>query len=286
MKFAICNELFESWAFDRVCRFVKTTGYEGLEVAPFTLAERITDVSPTRRADLRRQAADAGVEIIGLHWLLAKTEGFHLTSPDATVRERTAAYVVALAEACRDLGGSIMVFGSPKQRSYPADVSRADAFNWAAETFRDAMPAVAACGVTICMEPLTTAETNFITTCAEGAALVDAVGHPQFVLHLDVKAMSSEPTPVPALIRRHAGRAGHFHVNDTNLKGPGAGDTDFVPIFQALGEARYDRWVSVEVFDFTPDPETIARESLAYMIKCRALASERAAVSPEKELSV
>jgi sugar phosphate isomerase/epimerase len=286
MKFAICNELFEGWAFDRVCRFIKATGYEGLEVAPFTLAPRITDVSAGRRADLRRQAADAGVEIIGLHWLLAKTEGFHLTSPDAAVRQRTGGYLVALAEACRDLGGSILVFGSPMQRSYPADVSGAEAFQWAADTFRAAMPAVAACGVTICMEPLTKAETNFITSCADGAALVDAVGHPQFVLHLDVKAMSSEATPVPALIRRHAGRAGHFHVNDTNLKGPGAGATDFVPIFQALADARYDRWVSVEVFDFTPDPETIARESLAYMLKCRARVSAGAAVSPGKELSV
>lgn len=285
MKFAICNELFEGWAFDRVCRFIKDTGYEGLEVAPFTLAPRITDVTPARRADLRRQAADAGVEIIGLHWLLARTEGFHLTSPDAGVRQRTAAYVVALAEACRDLGGSIMVFGSPMQRSFPPKVAAADAFRWAADAFREAMPAVAACGVTICMEPLTTAETNFITTCAEGAALVEAVGHPQFVLHLDVKAMSSEPTPVPELIERYAGQAGHVHVNDINLRGPGAGPTDFVPIFRALAAARYDRWVSVEVFDFTPDPETIARDSLAYMIKCRTLASGRADRSPEKELS-
>ncbi len=285
MKFAICNELFEGWAFDRVCRFIKTTGYDGLEVAPFTLAPRITDVTPARRAELRRQAADAGVAIIGLHWLLAKTEGFHLTSPDAGVRRRTTAYLVSLAEACRDLGGSIMVFGSPMQRSYPAEVSADDAFRWAADAFREAMPAVAACGVTICMEPLTTAETNFINSCADGAGLVEAVGHPRFVLHLDVKAMSSEPTPVPELIRRYAGAAGHFHVNDTNLKGPGAGDTDFVPIFQALAEARYDRWVSVEVFDFTPDPETIARESLAYMLKCRARASA-GAVSPGKELSV
>ena len=38
MKFAICNELFEGWEFDRVCRFVKDAGYDGLEVAPFTLA--------------------------------------------------------------------------------------------------------------------------------------------------------------------------------------------------------------------------------------------------------
>ena len=59
---------------------------------------------------------DAGLETIGLHWLLAKTEGFYLTSPDAAVRRATGDYLKALAEATRDLGGSLMVLGSPKQR--------------------------------------------------------------------------------------------------------------------------------------------------------------------------
>src|SRR5215211_1586383 len=117
MKYAICNELFEGWEFGRVCRYVKSVGYDGLEVAPFTLAPRITDVDAARRAELRRQAADAGIEILGLHWLLAGTDGFYLTSPDEAVRERTARYLVDLAEATRDLGGDLMVFGSPKQRS-------------------------------------------------------------------------------------------------------------------------------------------------------------------------
>lgn len=268
MKFAMCNEMFEGWAFDRVCRFVKSVGYDGLEVAPFTLAPRITDVTPARRAELRQQAADAGVDIIGLHWLLAKTEGLHLTSPDRAVRQNLAKYLVALGEACRDFGGTLMVFGSPKQRSLLPGVTRDRAFDWAVETFRQAMPAIADAGVTICMEPLSTAETNFVNTCAEGLQLAAAVDHPNFVLHLDVKAMCNETTPITELIRRHAGLAGHFHANDANLRGPGFGDTDFVPIFQALRDAGYDRWISVEVFDYRPDPETIARDSINYMLKC------------------
>jgi sugar phosphate isomerase/epimerase len=268
MQFAICNELFEGWAFDRVCRFVKQVGYEGLELAPFTLAPRITDVTKPQRAELRRQAADAGVAIIGLHWLLAKTEGLYLTSPDAGTRARTADYLIELAEACADLGGQLMVFGSPKQRSLLPGTSALQAFDSAAETFRRAMPAVARHGVSICMEPLAPADTDFINTCDEALQLIEAVAHRNFVLHLDVKAMSAESTPVPDLIRRHAGRAGHFHANDANLRGPGFGDTDFVPIFQALRDAGYNRWISVEVFDYTPDPETIARKSLEHMRTC------------------
>jgi sugar phosphate isomerase/epimerase len=265
MKFAICNELFEGWAFDDMCRASKAAGYDGVEVAPFTLAPRITDVTPARRAELRAQAAGAGVEIIGLHWLLAGTQGLYLTSPDEAVRARTADYIVALGEAARDLGGSLMVFGSPKQRSLLPGVSPEQAFDWAAQIFRRVMPAVADAGVTICMEPLSPSETDFINTCADGDRLVKAVGHPNFRLHLDVKAMCSESTPITELIRRYGASAGHFHANDANLRGPGFGDVDFVPIFRALGESGYNGWVSVEVFDYKPDPVTIAEQSAEYM---------------------
>ncbi|MEP6915529.1 MAG: sugar phosphate isomerase/epimerase family protein [Acidobacteriota bacterium] len=268
MRFAICNEQFEGWAFDRICRFVKNAGYDGLEVAPYTLAPLVTDLTPGQREELRQQAADAGVEILGLHWMLAKTEGFYLTSPDRAVRKRTSAYLVSLADACHDLGGNVMVFGSPKQRSLLPGVTREQAFEFAAETFRAAIPSMADAGVTLCMEPLSPSETDFINTCADAAQLIEMVDHPSFVLHLDVKAMSSEPTPVTNLIRQYGGKAGHFHANDANLRGPGFGDVDFVPIFRALDNAGYDGWVSVEVFDYTPDPETIARDSIAYMKKC------------------
>jgi len=265
MKFATCNEHFEGWDFPRLCQYVKTVGYDGVELAPFTLAPTITDLSATRRAELRKQAAEAGVQIIGLHWLLAGTQGFYLTSPDPAIRARTADYLVALAEATRDLGGDLMVFGSPKQRSLLPDVSWDQAFDYATDVFRRAIGEIANCGVMLCMEPLAPAETDFINTCADGDRLREAVDHPSFVLHLDVKAMSSESTPVIDLIRQYIPRTGHFHANDPNKRGPGFGAVDFVPIFRALLDSGYDRWVSVEVFDYTPDPETIASKSIEYM---------------------
>jgi sugar phosphate isomerase/epimerase len=265
VRFATCNEHFENWPFERVCQYVKSVGYEGLELAPFTLAPAITELSADQRRELRAQAEGAGLQIIGLHWLLAGTQGFYLTSPEPDVRARTADYLVELAKATRDLGGDLMVFGSPKQRSLLPGVSQEQAFEYATETFRRAMPGIDACGVTLCMEPLAPAETDFINSCADGARLMEAVGHPGFVLHLDVKAMSSEGTPIPDLIRQYIPRAGHFHANDANRRGPGFGDIDFVPIFKALRESGYDRWVSVEVFDYTPDPETIASKSIEYM---------------------
>jgi sugar phosphate isomerase/epimerase len=268
MRYAICNETFEGWDHARVCRRVAELGYAGLEVAPFTLAPRITDVTPPRRRELRRQAEDCGLTILGLHWLLAKTEGLHLTSTDEGVRRRTADYLVELACCCRDLGGELMVFGSPAQRRIPAGATREQATGFAADTFGRALPGIADCGVKLCLEPLSPPEADFINTCAEAVDLLDRFGQPNFVLHLDVKAMSTDEAPAPELIRRHAARTGHFHANDPNRRGPGFGATDFVPIVRALRESGYPGWVSVEVFDYSPDPDTIARESIWYMRQC------------------
>jgi len=268
MRYAICNETFEGWDHARVCRTVADLGYGGLEIAPFTLAPLITDVTPDQRRTLRKQAEDVGLEIIGLHWLLAKTEGFMLTSPDAAVRRRTAEYLGELARCCRDLGGDLMVFGSPAQRRVPVGKTKAEAADYAVETFRAAAAAIKDAGVRLCLEPLAPPEADFLNTCAEGVELLHRIDHPSFVLHQDVKAMSSEAEPIPALIHRHADYTGHFHANDANRRGPGFGDTDFKPIFKALKETGYNGWVSVEVFDYSPDPLTIARDSIKYMREC------------------
>jgi len=265
MRYAICNETFEGWEHAKVCATVAELGYEGLELAPFTLAPRITDVTAVQRDQLRRQAEKCGLRIIGLHWLLAKTEGLQLTAPDPQVRQRTADYLVELARCCRDLGGELLVFGSPAQRRIPAGATREQAAGFAVDTFRRALPGIAGAGVKLCLEPLSPPEADFINTCREALDILERINDPHFVLHLDVKAMSTDEALTPELIRRHGGRAGHFHANDVNRRGPGFGDTDFVPIFQALHDSGYNGWVSVEVFDYSPDPVTIARDSIRYM---------------------
>src|SRR5262249_26596310 len=158
MQYAICNETFEGWDHARVCRFVAEVGYTGLELAPFTLAPRITDVTAERRRMLRKQAEDCGLRIVGLHWLLAKTAGLQLTSPDEAVRRRTAEYLVELARCCRDLGGDILVFGSPAQRRVPPGATPRQATDYAVDTFGRAAPGFADAGVKLCLEPLSPPE--------------------------------------------------------------------------------------------------------------------------------
>lgn len=266
MKFAICQELYENTDWSEQCRLIAEAGYTGIEVAPFAISTDLAYVAASVFEGMKQEAERHGLEIIGLHWLLAKTTGLYLTSPDAAIRKATADYLMLLARVCRQLGGHIMVFGSPQQRSLLPGISKQQAAEFAADVFRQAAPAFADNDVILCLEPLTLKETDFINTCDEAMEIVRLVDHPSMALHQDVKAMlGAEWTQIPKIIDRHKKNCKHFHVNDSNLLGPGMGSTDYHPILRALIESNYHGWVSVEVFDYSPGAQNIAVQSLKYM---------------------
>jgi sugar phosphate isomerase/epimerase len=276
MKFAICNETYVDMPFKEAFALAREAGYTGIEIAPFTIATDVRQISSAKRDEIRRQAETAELEVIGLHWLLAKSEGLYLTTPDASVRQKTAEYLGELAKLCRDLGGRVMVLGSPKQRNLLPGVTHDQAMELAADCLRSAVPTLEECNVTIAVEPLSSIDGDFLTTADQGAQLIEMIGSNHCRLHLDVKAMSGESTPIPQIIERHASLLEHFHANDPNLKGPGMGEMDFVPIFQSLAKIDYRGWVSVEVFDYSPGAEVIGRESIEYMRDCIARLTDSA----------
>lgn len=265
MKFGICNEIFQGWKIDDVFTHCARLGYDAVEVAPFTLAKHVGEIPAAERARIREAAARAGIAISGIHWVLAQTEGFYLTSPDAAVRVRTADYFSALADFCADIGGKTIVVGSPKQRSLLPGVTHAQAWAWATEVFRPSVRTAEARGVTICFEPLPAEDTNFVNTAAEAIQFARGLGSPNFKVILDVRAMSHEAKPIAQIIRESRGEFAYVHANDANMKGPGFGDTDFGPIVAALRDVGYDGMVSVEVFKFDEGPEAIAARSLEYL---------------------
>ena len=263
MKFAICNEIYQHWQLEDIFAHARKVGYAAVEIAPFTLADSVLDLSATVRLRIRALAAQYQMEIAGLHWLLVRPEGLYLNHPEAALRTKTANYFVALVDCCADLGGKVLVVGSPQQRNILPGISADQAREWAAATFRDAVKRAEDRQVTICFEPLSPAETNFINTAAAAIEFVRPFQSDAFKIILDVKAMCSEAKPIPQIIRESWPHFAHFHANDRNLKGPGFGAVDFQPIAAALREVGYTGYVSVEVFNFEEGPETIASKSFA-----------------------
>jgi sugar phosphate isomerase/epimerase len=218
VKFGICNEIFQGWSHEDAFAFAHKAGYDAIEIAPFTIAKHVTDISREERARIRGLAARAGIAISGLHWVLAQTEGMHLTEPDGAVRARTAAYFVEIVKCCADLGGTRIIVGSPKQRSVLPGVTYEQAWQWATEGFREAVKHAEDAGIVICFEPLAPSETNFVNTAEEGRRFAGQFASPAMSIILDVKAMSSEPIPIPQIIHESASR---FPFRKSSMKAPG-----------------------------------------------------------------
>ncbi len=273
MRFSICNEIYEGWDFARTCADVAACGYDGIEIAPFTIDDDPGRIAEDQARRIGRIALDAGLQVSGLHWLLARPPGMHITTADDAVRTRTVEFAQHLARLAAAMGAAVMVWGSPKQRDVPDGEDHAAAFDRAADAICQVCRVAGPLGVTIALEPLGPAETNFMVYAHDTVRLMKAIDHPACRLHLDVKAMSQEPHPVSQVIIQNAQHLAYFHANDANRRGPGFGDTDFVAIGAALRQINYDGWVSVEVFDYKPDPQTIARRSIEHLKVCAGLDS-------------
>jgi sugar phosphate isomerase/epimerase len=267
VRLSLCNEVVRELSFERQCAFARAVGYDGLEIAPFTLGDEPHRLIAARRAELRRAAADAGIAITGLHWLLVTPKGLSITTEDAALRARTIEVIRGLVELCADLGGQYLVHGSPGQRVLePA--RETEQRRIAAEVFAAAGEAAAQAGLVYCIEPLAPAETAYLTTINEAADVVREINNPALRTMIDCSAAAQgEVEDIPALLRRWlpTGLIAHVHANDPNRRGPGEGELLFDPIVRALMEQRYDGMIGVEPFIYEPDGPTVAGRAVGYL---------------------
>jgi D-psicose/D-tagatose/L-ribulose 3-epimerase len=265
-RHAICNEVFEKNTFRDACRIIRKAGYEGIEIAPFTLAEDPAAIPAASRRECAAIIDTEGLRFAGLHWLMVSPKGLHVTTPDRNLRERSWLHIQNLIDLCADLGpDGIMVFGSPAQRSTTGGLGRAEA----TRHFVDGLASVAghavSHGVTILVEALPKSSCDVVTTLAEAAAIVREIGSPGIRTMFDTHNAIDEVEPHAALVDEYFDLIRHVHVNEMDGRHPGTGSYDFKPVLEVLRRRAYHGWVSLEVFDFKAGAEKIANDSLRYL---------------------
>jgi sugar phosphate isomerase/epimerase len=268
MRIALCNEVLAGMPLQRQCEVAAALGYDGLEIAPFTLTESPEKISTAEAAKIRAVVEGSGLVVTGLHWLLVKPDGLSLTDPDAAVRKRTIDVMTRLTALCAELGGAVLVHGSPKQREVAAGETHAVALARLQDGLSQVATAAAKDGVTYCIEPLSRKETSVINTIAEAAELVRAIDHPNLRTMIDCSAAGlTETDSIPSLIDRWlpTGLIAHVQVNDPNRRGPGQGEMKFAPILTALKRQLYAGTIAVEPFDYVPDGPGVAGFSAGYL---------------------
>jgi D-psicose/D-tagatose/L-ribulose 3-epimerase len=265
-RHAICNEVYEKRPLAEVCRSIRQIGYTGIEIAPFTLADRPSEISTGDRRHHRATIRDEGLTFVGLHWLMASPPGLHVTAPDRALRERSWRHVLDLIDLCADLGeNGILVFGSPKQRCTVDGLSPQEATRNYTDGLQSVVPQAEQRGVTILVEALPIGQCDVITTLAETAAIVNQINSPAVRTMFDTHNAVDETTSHAILVDRYFDLIRHVHVNEMDGRHPGTGTYDFKPLFEILRRRNYQHWVSLEAFDFTPGAEKIAADSLRFI---------------------
>jgi sugar phosphate isomerase/epimerase len=270
-RFAICNELFEKRPFAEVCRKLLSAGYEGIELAPFTLSEDPAALPPAGRAEVGGQIADAGLSFVGLHWLLSAPPGLHVTAQDEGQRRHTWDYVGRLIDLCAELAhashskDSVIVFGSPKQRSSNGGLSPQECVDIFREELARAAPRAESSGVTLLLEALSPSQTDVVTSLAEAVAVVEQIQSPAVQTMFDVHNAIDEIEPHTELVRKFRSHIRHVHVNEMDGREPGMGDYPFDALLATLAELEYPGWVSVEAFDFSRDSYDVASRAISHL---------------------
>ena len=267
MLISLCNEVIRELPLPQQFEFARKVGYDGLEIAPFTLGPEPHLLSAARRAELRRMAEDAGSTITGLHYLMLAPAGLSITSGDSAQRARTIDVMCGLCDLAADLGARVLVHGSPAQRQLEPG-KEADGRKYGMECFAAVADAARQAGVIYCIEPLAPPEAQFVTTVEEAAGIVRSIASPAVQTMIDCSAAGrSESQPIPDLIRQWLPTSliAHIHFNDPNRRGPGEGDLTFAPILKALADAGYQGMASVEPFVYEPDGPSCAARAIGYL---------------------
>lgn len=275
MNYGICNEHFSDRSLSETVRILADMGYDGVEITPWTVVDSPLEADRKTLNAIQETVENAGLEVIGVPRVFAAGDSeYHIGHPEASVRERTARYLTSVVDLCAAIGGSVVIFGSPNQRTVPEGGDSTTVWRNAVETFSDErlLERLAATDVTLCMEPISPEYTNFVTTTAEAIEFAEDVGHPNVGVALDGFHLARESRPLIECIRDASQHLEHFHSDGDTGRGAARGTLEYGPIVAALEEIGYDGYLSLEIHELIFEgaasklnPVETARSSIDYL---------------------
>jgi D-psicose/D-tagatose/L-ribulose 3-epimerase len=208
-------------------------------------------------------------------------DGINPISPEATVRARSRAHIVKCIQTTAEMGAHLI--GGPLYAPIgylPGRRRTQDEWSWAIECFQSLGSVLDACGMTLSIEPVNRSETFFLNTAAEAKAFCEAVGHPRLGVTIDTFHANIEEKNIAVAVSSLGNRMKHLHASENDRGLLGTGHVDFPGIIEALKKIKYDGYLMIEGFGYSPDepgslgalwgdihvsPENIALKGASYL---------------------
>lgn len=252
---SLCNELFGNLPFWKQCEITRQAGLEGIEIAPFTIADEAF-LFPAYLADeLKGNLEDFGLGFAGLHWLLTKPDGLLLTSRNKEKRQEAVDFLVRLADFSDRLGGGVMTLGGPKQRHAEECSSIEEAIGYLNEAFVAFGEKTKGYISKLAIEALSGDQTNVVNTFQEGRKVLVGTDDSRVTSMFDFHNTTEETEAWDQLVRKNMDIISHVHVNRMDGSCPGESEVEtYRSTFQALEAMGYQGWYSLEDFSKPEDP--------------------------------
>ncbi|MCI4063845.1 sugar phosphate isomerase/epimerase [Micromonospora sp. R77] len=263
MRVAVSNIAWEPTDDEKVADVLRRAGVAGVEVAPTKVWPDLTTVTPAQARAYGRWWAAAGLPVVAAQSLLFGRPDLTLFGPG---RDEFVAYLGRVVEVCAELGATALVFGSPRNRQrHDLPVEVADRI--AVDVFGRLAERAAGAGACLCLEANPPAYgADHLTTAAEAAALVRAVGSPGLRLHLDTACMALAGDDAAACVREFAPLLRHAHLSEPDLGPVGDPDPRHADFVAALRAADYPGHVSVEMRPSTDERVVSVERAARYAV--------------------
>lgn len=252
------DSAFVVWrGFEESIRKASEYGYHGVELA-------LKNAEDVNARDILRWLEKCNMEVscITTGQVFAAL-GLYFTSPDANIRKKAIEIFSDLIILAKDFGGLINI---GRARGFvAAGQSRETAEKLFLETAEAICETADLHKVLILFEPVNRYEINFINSLDEGAELISKLKCNNAGLMPDIFHMNIEDDIIKNSLVRNASLLRYIHFADSNRLAPGWGHVDFKDVFDGLGEAGYDGWVSVEILP-KPDPDSAARQAARFLL--------------------
>jgi D-psicose/D-tagatose/L-ribulose 3-epimerase len=223
---------------------VRALGLDGFEIPMFNPADL-----PARAIRKAFEANDLECTVCAI-----LPKDINPISPDASVRRKSVAHLIACVETTRELGARLL--GGPLYAPIgylPGHRPNQDEWEWAVESFQSLGSALAACDLTLSIEPVNRSETFFLTKAGDAQALCRDIGNPRVGVTIDTFHANIEEKSIPDSFTLLGKSLKHVHLSENDRGLIGSGHINFVEIVRALLRSEYDGFLMIEGFGYSAE---------------------------------
>ena len=274
MKLAFSTNAYTRFPLIDALRGIKSAGFSGVEIladTPHAYPEQI-DAALTNSIARELETLDLKISNINCncsfgYWKDAPPEPYFepsLISPNPKYRADRTRMILKTLHFAKDLGAANISITSGRLLGGMPPVPAARQF---AESIKPILDTAEKLGVDVGIE----CEPGlYLEYVAELCEWIDRLGHPRFGANLDIGHSQVIGESIPEAVTMLQGRIWNLHVEDIPGRKhyhmiPGEGTLDWPSLKKALIAIRYDRYLTVELYTHTADPQHAAEASFKFL---------------------